>query len=64
MTRWADSHAMQINEHHSAASENEGPPHTGNTLESYVLPKRLRMDDNDIHFLTSGMEVIKVSKVR
>ena len=37
--------------------------HSGNTLESYVLPKSLRMHSFDVNFMTSGMEVIKVSKV-
>ena len=37
--------------------------HSGNTLESYVLPKSLKMHSFDVNFMTSGMEVIKVSKV-
>jgi hypothetical protein len=44
-------------------SQQQAPTHSGNTLESYVLPKRLRMNRWDVNFLTSGIEVIKVSKV-
>jgi hypothetical protein len=38
--------------------------HSGSTLESYVLPLNLRMDTNETNLALSGMEVIKVSKVR
>jgi hypothetical protein len=44
--------------------EAQAPIHSGNTLESYVLPKSLRMNRWDVNFLTSGIEVIKVSKAR
>jgi len=37
----------------------------GSTLESYVLPSNLRMNAKDHkNLVLSGMEVIKVSKVR
>lgn len=32
-------------------------------MESYVLPKNLRINREDVNFVSSGMEVIKVSKV-
>jgi hypothetical protein len=38
--------------------------HSGSTLESYVLPSNLRMDAKDTNLALSGIEVIKVSKVR
>ena len=37
--------------------------HSGSTLESYVLPTNLRIDDNETNLALSCMEVIKVSKV-
>ena len=37
--------------------------HSGSTLESYVLPANLRIDDNEMNLALSCMEVIKVSKV-
>lgn len=37
--------------------------HSGDTLENYVVPSKLRMNAWDMN-LDSGMEVIKVSKVR
>ena len=37
--------------------------HSGSTLESYVLPANLRIDDNETNLALSCMEVIKVSKV-
>jgi hypothetical protein len=51
-------------EDNEEATQQQAPTHSGNTLESYVLPKRLRMNRWDVNFLTSGIEVIKVSKVR
>ncbi|KAL7497098.1 hypothetical protein ACHAWT_007458 [Skeletonema menzelii] len=36
--------------------------HSGSTLESYVLPTNLRIDDNETNLALSCMEVIKVSK--
>ena len=39
------------------------PVHSGNTLESYVVPPNLRMNPLDMNAANSGMEVIKVSKV-
>jgi hypothetical protein len=66
MTRRANSSAVQNgNGNHAVEDSDEGqaPAHSGNTLESYVLPRRLRMNRNDVNFVTSGIEVIKVSKV-
>ena len=40
-----------------------GAIHSGNTLETYVLPPSLRMNVVD-EYANGGMEVIKVSKVR
>ena len=37
--------------------------HSGSTLESYVLPANLRIDDQETNLALSCMEVIKVSKV-
>jgi hypothetical protein len=36
---------------------------SGRTLESYVLPRSLRINREDVNFVSSGMEVIKLSKV-
>ena len=40
-----------------------GEVHSGDTLETYVLPHILRMDTVDVNAAQGGMEVIKVSKV-
>ncbi len=36
--------------------------HSGDTLENYVVPPKLKMSASDLN-LDSGMEVIKISKV-
>lgn len=43
--------------------ERSGEVHSGDTLETYVLPHILRMDTVDVNAAQGGMEVIKVSKV-
>jgi len=43
--------------------EPSGEVHSGDTLETYVLPHSLRMDTVDVNAAQGGMEVIKVSKV-
>ena len=61
MSRQTDPHGGQNGQH--ADNEEAQQIHSGNTLDSYVLPKSLRMNRWDVNFLTSGIEVIKVSKV-
>ncbi len=61
LRRPRSSHVGNSGNERSGASN--GPVHSGNTLESYVVPKNLRMSPDDVNFVMSGMEVVKVSKV-
>lgn len=63
-SRRASKSSCDLDEDNEEEAQQQAPTHSGNTLESYVLPKRVRMNRWDVNFLTSGIEVIKVSKVR